>query len=790
MSKPDGTIIFSTLCDNSELEKQVEDAKKEVESIEGKLKELNKDRTSALKEQQKAQEKLNKAQAEQAEAEKKVEQANELAAEAKERLVAAQEKLNQIQREKAGYDDAKTGSFNPDTASDAQAYVENYKTEDEWNEAIKSAQNEVSNLEKELKSAEQAAEKFGEKLLDADENCEKAKSSVREAKTAVQNIDASISSANSALEEAETNAGNLGNQFKAAEEKSRRLQKPIDSASKSVDKFMKRLKRMALNAAVFSVVAKAFSALKDRLSDAIEQNEEASAAMAQLGGAAKTAAQPIINLLVPALTSLAQTLTRTIVLTGSLFGKDFVKDASDAAQALDKVKKAKQSLAGFDEITIIGNKDEESSSSSYDFNDVISGETANSAKTLNRVIAEAALAVGAILTFSGTHMLLGIALMALGATAIVSEVKDDWTSEENKVVGAITSIETVLAAAMFVIGAILLFSGQIGLGIAAILLGIELTGVAYSFDALKEELQTPLGELAGLMVGVTLVVLGIILCCAQAWALGIGAIVAGASAFIGTVAVNWNAIVEGLQTPLGAAVAVIGGAVLIVLGILLCCAQAWPLGIGLIVAGAEFIGGTVAVNWNAITKKVKEIWQSVKNFWNKNIAPIFTVQWWKNLAIKCGNGLLAGFEGAINGIISMFEKMINWVVGGLNKISFDIPDWVPGIGGKKFGFNIQEASLGRVSIPRLAQGAVLPANQPFLAMVGDQKHGTNVEAPLATIQEAVRTELVAMFGNGFGTIDARLLAILEAIYGIDTSDERYARAVSNYNRREAIMGGV
>lgn len=229
---------------------------------------------------------------------------------------------------------------------------------------------------------------------------------------------------------------------------------------------------------------------------------------------------------------------------------------------------------------------------------------------------------------------------------------------------------------------------------------------------------------------------------------------------------------------------------LLALGIILVCCGVLPLGIGLIIAGAAGLVTVVAVNWNAITDKVKEIWQSVKNFWNKYIAPIFTLAWWKNLAIKCGNGLLAGFEGAINGIISMFEKMINWVVGGLNKISIDIPDWVPGVGGKKFGFNIPEVSFGRVSIPRLAQGAVIPANQEFLAVLGDQKHGTNVEAPLTTIQEAVRTELVAMFGDGFGTIDARLLAILEAIYGIDTSDERYARAVSNYNRREAIMGGV
>ena len=99
------------------------------------------------------------------------------------------------------------------------------------------------------------------------------------------------------------------------------------------------------------------------------------------------------------------------------------------------------------------------------------------------------------------------------------------------------------------------------------------------------------------------------------------------------------------------------------------------------------------------------------------------------------NGLIAGFEAGINGIIGMFEKMINWVVNGLNKISFDVPDWVPGIGGKTFGFNISEVKFGRVSIPRLAQGAVIPPNREFLAVLGDQKHGRNIETPESLLRE-------------------------------------------------------
>ena len=91
--------------------------------------------------------------------------------------------------------------------------------------------------------------------------------------------------------------------------------------------------------------------------------------------------------------------------------------------------------------------------------------------------------------------------------------------------------------------------------------------------------------------------------------------------------------------------------------------------------------------------------------------------------------------------------MINFIVDGLNKISFDVPNWVPWIGGKKFGFNIPRANLGRLSIPRLAQGAVIPPNSEFLAVLGDQKRGTNIEAPLDTIVEAFRQANAEQFGG-------------------------------------------
>jgi hypothetical protein len=114
--------------------------------------------------------------------------------------------------------------------------------------------------------------------------------------------------------------------------------------------------------------------------------------------------------------------------------------------------------------------------------------------------------------------------------------------------------------------------------------------------------------------------------------------------------------------------------------------------------------------------------------------------------------LVKGAKGVINGLIGMFEGMVNGVIRAvnfmikaLNKLSFDVPDWVPAIGGKKFGFNIK--TLNEVKIPRLAQGAVIPPNKEFLAMLGDQKSGTNIEAPLDTIKQAL-AEVLAEVGGG------------------------------------------
>lgn len=112
------------------------------------------------------------------------------------------------------------------------------------------------------------------------------------------------------------------------------------------------------------------------------------------------------------------------------------------------------------------------------------------------------------------------------------------------------------------------------------------------------------------------------------------------------------------------------------------------------------------------------------------------------------NGIITLFEGMVNLVISLVNGLIkavcsgvNAIISALNSISVDIPEWVPFFGGRHFGINLSYVSppqIPKLAIPRLASGAVIPPNKEFLAVLGDQKQGTNIEAPLETIKQAFR----------------------------------------------------
>lgn len=170
---------------------------------------------------------------------------------------------------------------------------------------------------------------------------------------------------------------------------------------------------------------------------------------------------------------------------------------------------------------------------------------------------------------------------------------------------------------------------------------------------------------------------------------------------------------------------------------------------------AEPIKGT----WNTAMANLKQwgsdTWTSIKSVWSV-ASSWFTTNvttpisnGFKNFA----NGIIGFFEGLVNGAING----INSIIGAFNRISFSIPDWVPVIGGKSWGFSL--ATFPNVTLPRLANGAVFEGNNPYLAIVNDQKHGVNVESPLSTIVEAM---MIALRSTNFGdNIEVNVKAVFE-----------------------------
>jgi len=105
-----------------------------------------------------------------------------------------------------------------------------------------------------------------------------------------------------------------------------------------------------------------------------------------------------------------------------------------------------------------------------------------------------------------------------------------------------------------------------------------------------------------------------------------------------------------------------------------------------------------------------------------------------------------GIIGLVNGMISAIVGGVNGVIGVLNGFGFDVPEWAQDkLGVERVGFNIDPITAPQ--IPYLAQGAVIPANHEFLAVLGDQTNGTNIEAPLATIQQALAEVMEAYTGQ-------------------------------------------
>lgn len=331
----------------------------------------------------------------------------------------------------------------------------------------------------------------------------------------------------------------------------------------------------------------------------------------------------------------------------------------------------------------------------------LSERTKTMIATIMAIAGGAFLAIGLILIGTGVNLPLGIAMVAIGAAMLVAAIALKWNEMSKKIRTVISIIMAVVGVAFLVLGSILAFSGtNLPLGIALIALGaVALTAtIALNWNMLKDNIQTILLAIMA-VVSVALLVLGVVLAFSGAHlVLGIALIAAGAVGLCTSLALMWNSLPEKVKNVISIIAAAVGAA-LIVLGVILAATGVnLPLGIALIAAGAATLVTVGALNKDTIVNWISDVWARIKNFWNAHISYVFKSEWWS----KKFDCIKQGMRNALNGVIGIVERTINNIVSKLNSFSIKIPNWVPTYGGSSLGFNIPYAHL-----PRLAKGGIV-----------------------------------------------------------------------------------
>lgn len=375
-----------------------------------------------------------------------------------------------------------------------------------------------------------------------------------------------------------------------------------------------------------------------------------------------------------------------------------------------------------------------------------------------------ALTVGLFLALSGANIPLGLGLVALGAASIVSAAALNWDSLGNTVGGKLGQIGVIIGVSIAAVGVILMLTGHIPLGVGMLIAGVALFSVseaAINWDSLGTTVKEKLGNIAT-TIGALVAVLGVILMLSGvARGVGLAMVLSGAVLFTaGSIAANWDSVPDTVSAKLGLVLKIVGG-VLAVLGIILmlACPPLFSVGLGMVGAGATIFGASaVAENWNFISQKVRACWDAVKNYYHSNIKQYLSISYWKNKAADIINGLVSGIKNGLtsikNAVSGVFENAWNGASKNFSHTS----------GGTRSSVSVQsvQATPARIyteDIPALAKGAVIPANRRFMAVLGDQTNGNNLEAPESLIRRIVREES----GGGDTATLAILREILDAV---------------------------
>lgn len=615
----------------------------------------------------------------------------------------------------------------------------------------------------------------------------------------------------SALDAAKQKAGELTEQITNASGATERMETAAKKVSDSMNTFSKRVSGLFKRVLVFSLITRALQSLRTWLGKTIMKNDEARAAVARLKAALLTLAQPILQVVIPVFVKLVNILTQVVTAIAKFFGilsgkswssqKSAAQGLNDEQKALEGVgaaaKDASKSMASFDEINQLtdntasgagGGGGAASTEIAPDFSNLdMAEDKLHDILGLVGAIAAGLLAwkIASLFT-NDLSKIWGIALAVAGAFALVYFWLDAW----NNGIDLQNFLGMLAGLAALAVGLAIAF-GPIAAGIALVVGGLAMLVVGIK-DVIENgfNLVNTLTIIAGLLaagIGISLLT--------GSW---IPLLIAGfLAALVALVSFTGHGeeLIQGLKN-------IIDGFGKFFKGV-------FTGDMKLAVEGIKQIWEGMKQTWNAIVNSIKDAWNMFIT-WLQSKSPLlasifqtygkFVSDVYKNIkdilkgVIDCIVGVFTGdwtkawqgvteiFRGIWNNIVAIIEAAINFIIDGinllisaLNTIHFEIPGWVPLIGGKSFGISIPLVS--QVALPRLAEGAVIPPNREFMAVLGDQKSGTNIETPLETMVQAFKQ---AMNESG-----GRSQTIILQLNG-----REFARAVYKANNEETQRVGV
>lgn len=397
-------------------------------------------------------------------------------------------------------------------------------------------------------------------------------------------------------------------------------------------------------------------------------------------------------------------------------------------------------------------------------NSDLSKETKEKLIKIGTIVGVALIGLGIMLLFT-PFKAVGLGMVAAGAASLYMALKLGDFSEDLK--SKVTNILLIAGTVMFILGVILIFvPGAETFGFALMAGGVAeiITAIAMNFETVKKWLSDNLWVLIGDVAKVIFIIGVILLFIPGMMYFGLGAIVTGLAIMAVTASkTSWEDVKTYIKDNFANILKLTGEYVFYIGVVLLFIPGMMEFGFGFMVAGIAIVGiGEIAENFDSIKTTIQDFFNQNKDMIAKLMAGLlvigilllFTPIWPMGIAlIVAGIGILAyqamslddlGIKGAVksllNGLIGLFEDFLNYICGGLRELINGAFDAIEALG-ELMGFSWNLGEIPKIKLPRLAKGAVLPANNPFLAVVGDQKSGTNIEAPLETIVEAMKIAL-------------------------------------------------